>query len=59
MKRLKHVYDDPTGSGDDITLEAPVWVDPPSHIRVRDWQGDSYDFTLSEEGLDDEDEDEA
>jgi hypothetical protein len=40
----EHVYEDPTGGGDDIIMQAPDWVTPPQSIDTRDASG--YDETF-------------
>lgn len=34
MQYLKHIYDDPTGGGEDMVVIAPIWADLPSSIRA-------------------------
>lgn len=51
----KHIYTDPTGGGDDITLEVPAWVEPPESIRVRDLNFERHTFELNDDDWTDED----
>lgn len=45
----KAVYQDPTGSGDDMTVEMPSWAQAPARIVLFDNDGERYAFELDEE----------
>jgi hypothetical protein len=53
MQYTRSTYGDPTGGGDDITLTAPMWVDPPKSLHVYDSNNNLLEFEL-EETVDDD-----
>lgn len=47
MNTKKFLYEDPTGGGDDATLEVPVWVETvPQRLRTYGMNGDAMEFIL-------------